>query len=131
MLHVTMVKKRLANGQDCRKCVQAEALLKDRGLWGRIDRIVWADESDHESEGMHLGRRHGIDTAPFFIVQNGHAQPAVFQSTLRLVKELVPDSAPQTELLGEEEVAALQRELVSRPPQAALEWALSRFGHRP
>jgi len=44
-MHVTMVKKRLENGEPCRKCAQAEDLLKNRGLWSRIDEIVVADES--------------------------------------------------------------------------------------
>jgi len=39
-MHVTMVKKRLANGEPCRKCAQAEDLLKNRGLWNRIDDVV-------------------------------------------------------------------------------------------
>jgi hypothetical protein len=53
-MHVTMVKKRLANGQPCEKCVQAEELLKRRGLWERIDQVIWADESDPSSAGMKL-----------------------------------------------------------------------------
>ena len=39
-MHVTMVKKRLASGEPCRKCAQAEDLLRSRGLWDRIDEVV-------------------------------------------------------------------------------------------
>ena len=45
-MHVTMVKKRLRSGEPCRKCAQAEDLLKTRGLWDRVDEVVWADEKD-------------------------------------------------------------------------------------
>ena len=31
-MHVTMIKKRLANGEACGKCEQAEELLRARGL---------------------------------------------------------------------------------------------------
>ena len=34
---------------------QAEELLKSRGLWNRIDEVVWADENDPTSPGMQLG----------------------------------------------------------------------------
>ena len=51
---VTMVKKRLADGSVCKKCIEAEALLKRRGAWGFIDAVVWAVEDDPKSEGMRL-----------------------------------------------------------------------------
>ena len=65
---VTMIKKRLADGSTCKKCIEAEALLKRRGAWGFVDAVVWAVEDDPKSEGMRLAERHGIETAPFFLV---------------------------------------------------------------
>src|SRR5688572_14519857 len=73
-MHVTMIKKRLANGQPCEKCVQAEELLKRRGLWQRIDEVVWADESDPESPGMKLAKEKSVALAPFFIVKEGSSE---------------------------------------------------------
>ena len=35
-----MVKKRLADGTECRKCQEATTHLQSRGLWARIDEIV-------------------------------------------------------------------------------------------
>ena len=32
-MRVTMVKKRLLSGEPCKKCNDAETLLKSRGLW--------------------------------------------------------------------------------------------------
>ena len=55
-MHVTMVKKRLLSGEPCRKCVQAEELLKARGLYGRIDEVLWADEADPASPAWSSAR---------------------------------------------------------------------------
>src|SRR5262245_37564335 len=67
-MHITMVKKRLADGSECRKCVEATDCLKSRGLWDRIDDIVWAQEGDSTSLGMKLGGDLGVDRAPFWVV---------------------------------------------------------------
>jgi len=58
-MHVTMIKKRLLSGEACRKCLQAEELLKNRGLWDRIDEVIWADEREPNGPGMELGARLG------------------------------------------------------------------------
>lgn len=85
-MHITMVKKRLADGSDCRKCNQATEHLKTRGLWERIDEVVLADEADPASAGMLLAKRFGIDTAPFFIVRDG-AGEQVYTSVMRLIQD--------------------------------------------
>lgn len=86
-MHVTMVKKRRIDGSECRKCAEASAHLRTRGLWDRIDEIVWAHEDDPESPGFVLGRQHGVERAPFFIVQDGDREQ-VYVSVLQLVREL-------------------------------------------
>ena len=78
---ITMVKKMLADGSPCRKCIQAEEMLKRRKLWDKIDEIVVANESDPNSEGFQRAKRYGIDTAPFFIVQEGEEEPDVINSS--------------------------------------------------
>ena len=85
-MHITMVKKRLADGTECRKCQEATAHLQSRGLWGRIDEIVWAHEDDAASPGMVLSQRLGVERAPFFVVRDEHGE-AVYVSVLQLVKE--------------------------------------------
>src|SRR5688572_22613880 len=87
-----MVKKRLLNGQSCAKCVQAEELLRARGVWDRIDRVVWAIEGEPQSEGMRLGREYGMANAPFFLVQGSDGTRAV-SSVLSLLRTQL-DSAP-------------------------------------
>ncbi|MBX3182727.1 MAG: phosphoadenylyl-sulfate reductase [Polyangiaceae bacterium] len=85
-MHITLVKKRLESGEPCRKCAEVEALLEARGVRGLISRVVWADVSEPDSEGWALARRHGVETAPFFIVETPDAPPQVITSALRFIK---------------------------------------------
>ena len=85
-MHVTMVKKRLADGSECRKCQEAMVHLESRGLWSRIDEVVWAFEDDPASPGMMLGQRLGVETAPFFVVQDARGE-SVYTSVLQLVRD--------------------------------------------
>jgi hypothetical protein len=81
-----MVKKRLADGRECRKCAQATEQLRARGLWGRIDEVVEAREDDPTSPGSQLAARLGVDTAPFFIVRDD-AGEHVYTSVMRLIQD--------------------------------------------
>ena len=85
-MHITMVKKRLADGAECRKCQEATAHLQSRGLWNRVDEIVWAQEGDASSPGMLLGAALGVSQAPFFIVRDEGGE-AVYVSVLQLARE--------------------------------------------
>lgn len=85
-MRVTMVKKRLVDGSECRKCVEATEHLQSRGLWDRVDEIVWARENEPDSPGMVLGAALGVERAPFFIVDDGGRQ-RVYTSVLQLVRE--------------------------------------------
>ena len=85
-MHVTMVKKKMADGTDCRKCAEVTAFLQQRGLWGRIDEVVWAYENDPQSPGMLLGARLGVERAPFFVVRDGRGE-TVYTSALQLIQE--------------------------------------------
>lgn len=85
-MHITMIKKRLLDGSECRKCQDATAHLQSRGLWERVDEIVWAHEGDAASPGMVLGQRLGVERAPFFVVRDERGE-AVYVSVLQLVRE--------------------------------------------
>jgi hypothetical protein len=85
-MHITMVKKRLADGSECRKCLEATSHLRSRGLWEKIDEIVWADERDPNSPGVLLGAQLGVDTAPFFVVHDDKGE-AVYVSVLQLARD--------------------------------------------
>ena len=83
---VIMVKKRLKDGQECPKCQQMTKLLEERGLWHKIDFIVWADEQDPKSEGMLLATKHQVETAPFYIVK-ALDRDTIYTSTLQLIRD--------------------------------------------
>ena len=85
-MHITMVKKRLADGSECRKCVDATDHLRSRGLWEAIDEVVWAREDDPASAGLRLAADLDVDRAPFFIVDDEHGR-AVYLSVLQLVRD--------------------------------------------
>lgn len=129
-MRITMVKKQLASGEPCRKCAQAEELLKNRGLWERIDRVAWAIEGDPSSEGMRLGVEHGVDIAPFFIVEDGSGAPAVYRSALKFIKERLADrtTTPRSGGLDRDAVAKAARDLADSPPHEILRWGLEHFG---
>lgn len=85
-MHITMVKKRMADGSECRKCGEATAHLRTRGLLDRIDEVVWAQEDDPSSPGMVLSERLHVDRAPFFVVRDERGE-AVYLSVLQLVRD--------------------------------------------
>ena len=85
-MHITMIKKRLRDGSECRKCIEAADHLRSRGLWDRIDEIIWAVEDDPESAGMALGQQLSVERAPFFVVRD-EGREAVYTSVLQLVRE--------------------------------------------
>jgi homospermidine synthase len=95
-MHVTMVKKKLADGSDCRKCAEVSAYLEQHGFSDRIDEVVWAHENDPESPGMVLGKRLGIERAPFFVVRDERGE-TVYRSVLQLIQERFGKQVSSTE----------------------------------
>ena len=85
-MYVIMVKKKLADGSDCRKCGDVTKYLQTRGFWDRIDEVVWAHEDDPDSPGMLLGKRLGVERAPFFVVRDERGE-TVYTSALQLIQE--------------------------------------------
>ena len=86
-MHITFVKKILANGEPCPKCGDVERRLAASGQRQRIDRVVVADERDPDSEGMRLATRHDVAVAPFFIVEEG-GKTTIYTVYLRFAKEI-------------------------------------------
>ncbi|HTE56699.1 MAG TPA: phosphoadenylyl-sulfate reductase [Kofleriaceae bacterium] len=131
-MHVTMVKKRLATGEPCRKCAQTEEMLRQRGLWDRIDEVVWAVEGDPQSPGMVLGQRFGVEQAPFFLVSDDTGQVSAYRSALQLIREKLQPSAPQPSRSDTQRrrdaSAAAAAALESAAPEDVLRWGLERFG---
>lgn len=129
-MRVTMVKKILASGEPCRKCAQAEETLRRRGRWDRIDEVVVADERDPGSPGWTLAERHGVEVAPFFLVE-GEAGTEVFTSVIKLLKGPLKEAPPASAALGSAAgavEAALADTRGSDHPRDLVRWALSRYG---
>jgi phosphoadenosine phosphosulfate reductase len=133
-MHVTMVKKRLLNGDPCKKCLDAETLLESRGLRSRIDEIVWAIEGDPESAGMKLALEHQVELAPFFVVRDDAGAVRVYTSTLQFIKEalgggrVVPAELEPSASLAADEIAKLALEFDNSPPERTIRWLLERLG---
>ncbi len=127
-----MVKKRLATGEPCPKCVQAEELLKSRDLWYRIDEVVWADEGDPASAGMRLATEFGVAAAPFFLVREAPGGPSVvYESVLKLIKERFtasPLATPQHAAGGDLDIEQDALRLETEDPSRILRWGLERYG---
>lgn len=95
-MHITMVKKRMRDGSDCRKCGEVTDHLRARGLLDRIDEIVWAYEGDPTSPGIVLGDRLGVSNAPFFVVRDDSGE-TVYTSVLRLIQDRFGEEASTLE----------------------------------
>lgn len=128
---IIMVKKRLASGSPCKKCEQAEDMLRTRKLWGLIDRVVWADEAAADSEGYRLAQQHGVDLAPFFIWENGEGA-TVFTSTLAFAKEAAKaqDSKPPPQEPATVKYTIPADALERVRPRDVIRQALLAFGER-
>jgi phosphoadenosine phosphosulfate reductase len=132
-MRVTMVKKRFANGETCKKCIQAEELLKSRGLWSRINEVIWADEADPASPGMRMAVRLAVTLAPFFVVHEDAGNEVVYESVLKLVADrfkgpAASTPAPPAPGASDVDVDAAARDLADSHPSEILRWGLTRFG---
>lgn len=86
MLHVTFVKKILANGELCKKCQEVATRLQSEGLLGAIDHIAIADDRDADSEGIRMARKHAVTRAPFFLVEQEPGKVIVFDVYFKFKK---------------------------------------------
>ena len=88
---ITFVKKILLNGDSCPKCQDVEHRLRNSGYYDRIDRVEVVDERDENTQGAVLARIHGVDLAPFFVVEDERGT-RVYTVFLKFVKEELNES---------------------------------------
>lgn len=100
-MHITMVKKVKADGSPCRKCAEVETRLEESGLRHKIDQIVIADERDPDSEGMQLAKKHQVELAPFFIVNDENGIEHVYTVYFRFLKEILQKESSESEEIAE------------------------------
>ena len=93
-MHITFVKKILANGEPCAKCADVQLRLEQSGQLGRVDQILVADERDHTSPGMQLATRLGVTRAPFFVVEED-GETRVYTVYFKFAREVLgrPESS--------------------------------------
>jgi phosphoadenosine phosphosulfate reductase len=141
-MHVTMIKKELADGSPCKKCIQAEEVLRRRGLWEQIDEVVFAKEADPGSPGMRLAAQYHVELAPFFVVREGERE-VVYTSVIELMRERlaspmsavapVPTNgastpAPEGDHPSDADVTELNQRFATAEPLAVVDWVLARYG---
>lgn len=122
---ITMVKKRLENGDDCPKCSKVHEMLAKRGLLDEIDRVVWADERDPEAPGWALAREHGVALAPFFVVTEEDGTSTVYTSALKLARAIAAGSVAADEPVVSDSSLLLPP---ADDPPSVVRWALERWG---
>ncbi len=105
-MKITMVKKIFADGSPCKKCGEVEEKMRLAGQLGRIDQTVVADESNPQSEGMVLAAEHGVDRAPFFVVERDGEPAQIYTVYFKFVKEVL-----DAETSEEDEIAEIMNDV--------------------
>ena len=97
-MHIVFVKKILEDGSLCKKCREVNQRLAQDGISKLIDKISIADLRDANSEGIILAKKHQIERAPFFIVDDNegfHVFDVYFKFRKYLLsKELIDQTTP-------------------------------------
>ncbi len=88
-MKITMVKKVLADGSPCKKCAEVLDKMATADQLRFIDAFVIADEKDKSSAGMVLAAKHGVNRAPFFLVEQDNGELEVFSIYFKFAKEVL------------------------------------------
>jgi phosphoadenosine phosphosulfate reductase len=107
-------------------------MLRRRGVWDRIDEVVWAVEGESDSPGNRLGRAHGVKVAPFFVVDAGGAEPAVYTSGMKMLRDLFPKTPPPAKEASFDtaRIPTLAEQLAGADPVDIVRFGLDQFGER-
>ncbi len=84
-MKITMVKKILEDGNECKKCREVSERLQAHNEMTKIDRVAYADVRQPDSDGFKLAEKHNMDTTPFFIVEDEQGE-TVYRTYLELRK---------------------------------------------
>lgn len=99
-MNITMVKKIRPDGSLCRKSAEVSEKLEQLNLSDRIDQVVFADEREFSSPGLELARLHGVEAAPFFIVEREEGTQ-VYTKYSRFLKEVLGHQTSESEEITE------------------------------
>ena len=98
--NITIVKKIRPDGSLCRKSAEVSDKLNKLNLSDRIDQVVFADEREYSSPGLELARRHGVQAAPFFIVEQAE-QIRIYTRYSHFFKEVLGHQTSEYEEIDE------------------------------
>ena len=88
-MNITLVKKIKLDGNLCRKSAKVFSNLKELNLIKQIDNIIFADERHTSSEGLSLAIKHGVKSAPFFIVEQEDGSTQIYTTYFRFLEEVL------------------------------------------
>lgn len=88
-MHITFVKKILASGEPCQKCLDVELRLNKTGQMAQIDEVLIADERNANSPGMLLAAELNVPRAPFFVVDRDGVEKKVYTVYFKLLKKFL------------------------------------------
>jgi len=100
-MHITMVKKILANGSPCKKCGEVLAKMEADDQLKYMNEILIADERDANSAGMQLAKKLGVERAPFFVVTQDDGSQTIYTVYLKFVKEVLNATTSEKDELKE------------------------------
>ena len=99
-MNITIVKKIRPDGRLCRKSAEVSQKLDQLNLSDRINRVVFADEREYSSPGLELARKHGVQAAPFFIVEQEEIT-RVYTKYSRFLNEILGYQTSESEEINE------------------------------
>lgn len=86
-MNITMVKKIMEDGQECKKCREVSERLESGGELAFINKIIYADMRDPSSEGHSVAEKHNINIAPFFVVEE-EGQVKIYKTYMELKRKV-------------------------------------------
>ncbi len=96
-MHITLVKKILADGIPCKKCTEVQSRLEKDGYIDCIDHVAIADEREPNSEGMQLAKQYQVERAPFFILEEAGKPTKIYTIYFQFVKEVLKAESNEQE----------------------------------
>lgn len=96
-MNITLVKKIKSDGNLCRKSADVFEKLKQANLVEKIDRIIFADERKKMSEGLSLALEHGVQAAPFFIVDKEDGSTKIYTRYYNFLEEVLEKQTSEQE----------------------------------
>lgn len=153
-MNITLVKKIMEDGKQCKKCGEVSQRLEEGNEMRFIDRTVIADVRDPDSEGMKIAEKHDVKVAPFFVVEEDGIE-RIYKTYMQFKRDVLKKVVEAADVEIEEKrkaqteaapidmrewktsrstdpeldinVEKLNEEFESKTPQELLAWGLEKF----